>query len=596
MAAKLAKEEEEQKKKEKFQQKLKEVKERYQLNNVLQPPLQGSSQHRSWHRSNYYNVGTEEARPWNHNNKEGKSATWHAHEPPNFQRWASNEFLGRRNESQVGRSNKTWGCGAYDGNQQRRLPWLSSEGSSYGLYGQNNISRYAQKAQHKDFLGPHFFQTPPSPYGQTFNQFQGTRNNKGSHQEAGLQSEVTETDLNNSKKTFGSNTKLDKGCRWTPYSVAPGLHSDTHPNTSEKHHKAPKPQHEVTGSNRSSQPANEQGRFISSRLGEEDKVRHQTMPKSNLSHRSDGSSKGNSSQISGNLNSTSGLSSQKTNKKLFSSSASGARSGSQHNKASSEDLPLAKPTGNQRRPKESVRSLQSKQERHLPESLNVARQIVSEKRDSLSSSVYNRGKVTHPKEEQLKEQGHNQTEANKEKICCHDSAKPPSPVTHSTEKPVLQIITSSTESSEPAESVGNHQEDGKKEEKQPSVVPHEAMQVTEAGQSSESDTPRSGEANTACGTNILTLSKLDLPTVLKRDLTKHISSKSKTAAHEPNLNIARRVRHLSESRRSDTEKDFGLKPTVRQLISSSGSGRNVNWDQVYQEVRKKQDKGKGMPR
>lgn len=596
MVAKLAKEEEQQKKKEKFEQRLKEVKARYQLKNVLQPPLQGSSQHRSWHRSNYYNVSAEEARPWNHNNKEGKSATWHAQEPPNFQKWASNEFLSRRNESQIGRSNKTWGFGAYDGNQQSRLPWLSNEGSSYGLYGQNNISRYAQKTQHKGFLGPNLFQTPSSSYAQDFSPFQGTGNKKGSQQEAGLQSEVTETDLNSRKKTFGSNTKLDKGCRWTPYSVTPGLQSD-HPNTSEKHHKAPKAQKpEVLGSNRNSQPGNEQGRFISSRLGEEDKVRHQTMPKSNISHRSDNSTKGNSSQIGESLNSTSGPSSQKANKKLLNSSVSGARSGAQHNKACSEDLPLAKPTGNQRGPKESVRSLQSKQERHLPGSPSIARQVVSEQNDSLSSSVYNRGKMTHAKEEQQKEQGHNQTEANKEKSCCHNSAKPPSPVAHRTEKSALQIITSTTESSEAVESVGNYQEESKKEEKQTSVVPHEAMQVTEAGQSSESDTSRSGEANTVSGTNILTLSKLDLPTVLKRDLTKHISSKSKTATHEPNLNIARRVRNLSESRRSDTEKDFGLKPTVRQLISSSGSGRNVNWDQVYQEVRKKQDKGKGMPR
>ncbi|KAK7904539.1 hypothetical protein WMY93_017146 [Mugilogobius chulae] len=78
-----------------------------------------------------------------------------------------------------------------------------------------------------------------------------------------------------------------------------------------------------------------------------------------------------------------------------------------------------------------------------------------------------------------------------------------------------------------------------------------------------------------CSTwGVLGVSKLDLPPVLKRDLTKHmISNKAKSAASlEPNLNIARR------------------------LISSSGSRRNVNWDQVYHEVRKKQDKGKGMPR
>ncbi|XP_077587843.1 zinc finger protein 106 [Stigmatopora nigra] len=90
------------------------------------------------------------------------------------------------------------------------------------------------------------------------------------------------------------------------------------------------------------------------------------------------------------------------------------------------------------------------------------------------------------------------------------------------------------------------------------------------------------------------VTELDLPPVLKRDLTKRMGSK--TGGLEPNLNHARRIRNLSELRRSDGEKDSGIKPTVRQLISSAGSRRKVNWDQVYQEVRKKQDKGKGMPR
>ncbi|MGH0114479.1 UNVERIFIED_CONTAM: hypothetical protein FKN15_018798 [Acipenser sinensis] len=83
----------------------------------------------------------------------------------------------------------------------------------------------------------------------------------------------------------------------------------------------------------------------------------------------------------------------------------------------------------------------------------------------------------------------------------------------------------------------------------------------------------------------------------KEDLTRHITSKNKTGSHEPNLNIARRIRDISGSRKNDSDKESGLKPTLRQLISSSGSCRNVDWDQVYQQVsRKKQEQGKGMPR
>ncbi|NXH11198.1 ZN106 protein, partial [Bucco capensis] len=93
------------------------------------------------------------------------------------------------------------------------------------------------------------------------------------------------------------------------------------------------------------------------------------------------------------------------------------------------------------------------------------------------------------------------------------------------------------------------------------------------------------------------LSKLGLPASLQRDLSRHISLKSKVGTHlpEPNLNNARRIRNVSGHRRSETEKESGLKPTLRQILSASR--RNVNWDQVIQQVtKKKQELGKGLPR
>ncbi|NWS72011.1 ZN106 protein, partial [Crotophaga sulcirostris] len=93
------------------------------------------------------------------------------------------------------------------------------------------------------------------------------------------------------------------------------------------------------------------------------------------------------------------------------------------------------------------------------------------------------------------------------------------------------------------------------------------------------------------------LSKLGLPASLQRDLTRHISLKSKAGTHlpEPNLNNARRIRNVSGHRRGETEKESGLKPTLRQILSASR--RNVNWDQVIQQVtKKKQELGKGLPR
>ncbi|XP_074249902.1 zinc finger protein 106 isoform X2 [Saimiri boliviensis] len=93
------------------------------------------------------------------------------------------------------------------------------------------------------------------------------------------------------------------------------------------------------------------------------------------------------------------------------------------------------------------------------------------------------------------------------------------------------------------------------------------------------------------------LSKLGFPASLQRDLTRHISLKSKTGVHlpEPNLNSARRIRNISGHRKSETEKESGLKPTLRQILNASR--RNVNWEQVIQQVtKKKQELGKGLPR
>ncbi|XP_034968144.1 zinc finger protein 106 isoform X1 [Zootoca vivipara] len=93
------------------------------------------------------------------------------------------------------------------------------------------------------------------------------------------------------------------------------------------------------------------------------------------------------------------------------------------------------------------------------------------------------------------------------------------------------------------------------------------------------------------------LSKLGFPASLQRDLTWRTNLKSKTGSHlpEPNLNSARRIRNVSGHRKSEAEKESGLKPTLRQIISVSR--RNVNWEQVIQQVtKKKQELGKGLPR
>lgn len=593
-AAKLAEEEKERKRKEEFQKRLIELKGRFRQDHGLQSPSQGYSESNhcySWHRGQQYNGSRGEMRPWHHD-KQGKSATWHAQEPPNLQKWASEEFFQRKNDH-VGRSSSTWGHGAFYGGEQSRLPWLSSGGSSFGLYGQNNISNYARP---QSLMG-RSFPAPPRLYAQSFNRIPSTCADKGDHRDAGLKhgevpSSESEHNNNKSSKTFGSNPKLDKGCRWSPYPVTSAPHSEAHPTTLEKHHKMPKLQKQDQAAEVRSQPEQRPGHLISS---EEEIGRHQikTTPKPKDKNVS---SKGSISQRD-----ASGPTSQTPIKPLLDvdwrkSSVPGLSSGAPQSKASSQALSQAKPTGKQLK-NPPVGPLQSRQERHLPESLKTAKQAAFEKKSSLD-----RVKATQLITEELPaDQGQSRVGVNKENNYGPNPVKPAPPKAFKPDK----VAPPSTDSGQFLQSlqvststkVQDDEGDMKKVEDQTcSVVPEEAMQVTEAGESSGSNTSGGGETQTVSCSNASALSKLNLPSVLKRDLTKHISSKSKAGAHEPNLNHARRVRNHSGSRRSDTEKDSGIKPTVRQLISSSGSRRSVNWEQVYQEVRKKQDKGKGMPR
>uniref|UniRef100_A0A671WWW9 Zinc finger protein 106 n=1 Tax=Sparus aurata TaxID=8175 RepID=A0A671WWW9_SPAAU len=622
-AAKLAQEEEERKRKEEFQRRLKEAKEHYQRNCGWQHPTQGfngSTQQSSWYRGNRYNARPGEAQPWH--NKQGKSATWHAQEPPNYQKWASGEFTSGSLHSQEGWGNKQW-----DQGQRSRLPWLSNGGSSNGVYGRNNISQCQQRSRPLSLLGPPPLYPPaPTFFARALNQFQNPGNGQVVQQDDGLQNgegQTAEPDHNCSKssKTFGSNPKLDKACRWSPYPVTKGFesapHKDTLPNSPESHPSVPKPQWqdkapESSAFKRQSRPEQRPGQLNSSGQSVEDKGKHKTNPQIKPRDRSSSGSRSGSTQGDGCQNSASGSSNQKASKPVAQKNRTifglniGAKPSKASNQANAQSKSTPKPSGVS---PQAVGPLQSRQERQLPETFWKARQTVLEKRSSLEISRSNRMETSlHIVEEQQRDHAQSQIGVNKENSCRQNATKPNLPDLVRPEKPSmesadssqflqsLQVSTSTMESSEPAASSREDEENSKKEKETCSAAADETMQAVEAGQSSESDTSRSGEAQPASGSNASSLSKLDLPPVLKRDLTKHISSKSKTLSLEPNLNIARRVRNLSESKRSDTEKDSGLKPTVRQLISASGSRRNVNWEQVYQEVRKKQDKGKGMPR
>ncbi|XP_038185346.1 zinc finger protein 106 isoform X3 [Arvicola amphibius] len=117
------------------------------------------------------------------------------------------------------------------------------------------------------------------------------------------------------------------------------------------------------------------------------------------------------------------------------------------------------------------------------------------------------------------------------------------------------------------------------------------------GTSLDAELQKSDNSSQPPGTLLPELSKLGFPASLQRDLTRHISLKSKTGTHlpEPNLNSARRIRNISGHRKNEAEKESGLKPTLRQILNASR--RNVNWEQVIQQItKKKQELGKGLPR
>ncbi|XP_005068557.1 zinc finger protein 106 isoform X1 [Mesocricetus auratus] len=130
------------------------------------------------------------------------------------------------------------------------------------------------------------------------------------------------------------------------------------------------------------------------------------------------------------------------------------------------------------------------------------------------------------------------------------------------------------------------------------VKPHAPFETESfEGTSLDAELQKGDISNQPPGTLLPELSKLGFPASLQRDLTRHISLKSKTGAHlpEPNLNSARRIRNISGHRKNETEKESGLKPTLRQILNASR--RNVNWEQVIQQVtKKKQELGKGLPR
>ncbi|KAM8834179.1 zinc finger protein 106 [Synchiropus picturatus] len=530
-AAKMSKEEEEHRKREEFKQRLKETKGFYQ-NQWAQPQGFRAGHHKSWNRT--YQYSDREQQHWM-NHKHGKSATWHAQAPPNYVTMSS------RGNGGNSLGHRQWSQGNSFGGGRGRLPWLSNGGSNYGLYGRNNVMLYPENNSKPSTLFTSSAYPPPKHLFASDNQAQKPDNQQKSQAQTASQTTVSDHSSVKDSKKSGSNPKLDKACRWSPY-PDPKDHKDAKSHSAERHPKAQKSQKQdppAKAETLKKQWATTTDRLTASGQSEEDKGACKKK------HNRDKVNECNSSSLKDGLRLPASI--QKMKK----------QSAPEDGKCTS--MPKEKQNPSPAKP--------SSQKKAPLLGTMEPEQDVKEK----------------PKTVVLKT---TESLLNQE-IRCGQSAPKMSEATKSSDRESSQCfespVTVTVATSEPA---------GPSKEEQPLAdVSGEVVQPEDAKMSSESDASRSDEAASAAQGS----SKKDLLPILKRDLNK-MSTKSKTGSHEPNLNIARRVRDIGELRRSDSDKDSGLKPTVRQLISSSGSRRNVNWEQVYQELRKKQDKGKGMPR
>ncbi|RVE56877.1 hypothetical protein OJAV_G00210690 [Oryzias javanicus] len=734
-AAKAANKEEKRRKKENFQQKLQEAKERYRLECVWQAPLQGHCHQFSW----YQNQAQVDPHI-----KRGKGATWHAQAPPDLQKWASGDLTCEGMKQPGGGSSKTWGHDAFHRGQQNYLPWLSSGGSSHGLYGHNNINTTFRPRPQRNKGPPSFFQSPAGWFMQTPNQPQSF--DRTTQQDPGARGAGSE----HSSRPNGSNPVSDKGCRWSPYPATATHQTEAHPHAPEisklkqektaetcafvprrcektgghlrKVESAPRDESRVSGFHREASVSNQQadgkissalrgGAQLKKAAGQAPSLpnpRSKAIPESTAAQKTGsqrlvsesstaakqkGSQRPVPKSSSASLqtrsrrpipDSSAAAQQMESQRPVSESSSTTFQTGSQKaipesspdpqqmesQRPVSESSSTTFQTGSQKAiPESSPDPQQMKSQRPVPESSNATLPVGSQRPISES---FIPSKQTGPQRPLLESSTAPQQMGSQRPVPEYstttlqvESQKPISefstaawqkgsqrPISeHSTadrqtgsQRPIphsspAALQTGSKKSCARSSEGTNSEIPGHRKETRkffnsakpdtsdlagplesaapPSDSSLQSLQVTtsvldslgptgsvreeeegvrdeavESGQSSNPDAAGSAEA----ASNTPHSSKPYLPHVLKWDLSKHINSKNKAGGHEPNLNIARRVRNLSGSRKREADRDSGLKPTVRQLLNGSGSRRCVNWEQLYDELRKKQDKGKGMPR
>ncbi|KAL7862038.1 hypothetical protein SRHO_G00134790 [Serrasalmus rhombeus] len=521
----------------------------------------------------------------NWNCRQNRSATWHAEGPPDLQRWGS---LSGRGGSLHNQGN-LWGgrqinYGGFSPQQKNQQSWPNKEGNQ-GHYERNLNWQSSSKAVPSKIL-PH-----QKPHNNFENQKKGYQGQEGSSGE------------NDHNK--GKGPKPDKSNRWAPYPPAklgdPSSQTDTQPPAEKMHFR----------SSENGKAAQSQPDLGSSLQGTSEALHEEQQQRKQSTTSSKSSGKINSHSQTSASSSSSSLSTHKTERPTKHSDKRGsANAGFVTNvsRAASQDSLSSKASKHSHSGSQTPRDVSSgaEQERLLSEMLRNAKESFLDKQGceeksasegclkeaklhikDLESSELNREKGQFESKRKSKEhsrKGKEFADRNIQQSLRTEAAALSNKPTLSLQS--LQVSTSTMDRED-------EEECGEREDS----IQDQAMQAVDEALCSDSEGSRSSHLQSVAGCSVPPLSKLALPACLKRDLNRHISTKGKAVAHEPNLNIARRIRNVSGTRKSESEKDTGLKPTLRQLISSSASRRNVNWDQVYQEVhRKKQEQGKGMPR
>lgn len=547
--------------------------------NFPQMPKRGRGS--EWQNSRF---SSPECNKWFNPSRQVRCATWHAEGPPDFQKWGS---YGRQGGSLHNQGN-VWGgkqgkYGFCPPHLRQQFPWNNSR---------VNVPWGQCIPSHK------FFTSSTREHQKTPNRFENQTQSEQSLEESG------DHDPNK-----GKGQKAEKAYRWAPYPSAklgdPSSQTNPHPPLDKSDVKSPE--------NLNAQSYNKGSQDMERKSKSDHKRWHHktTFYEESNSMEQKISSKNVSGCSKDSFSSTSTTRRTETPTKLSENCSKRPLK-----KAGSQDSVSSKSSKHSHSSSEIPQhgSSSAQQDRLLSEMLRKAKETLLDRNTSIDtpgpdscligsnnmqveSSELNKNQALHESKKKLQKNRGQETHGFDRRVSS-DQEQLTSTETNIQISNVRSECRSYLQSLQVSTSTIDHEDEedsGEMEENPHIPVQDQVMETLDEGLCLVGEGSHSNPSQQTASDSVPSLSTLALPACLQRDLNRHMGTKVKAASHEPNLNNARRVRNVSDMRKNEAEKDSGLKPTLRQLISSSGSRRNVNWDQVYQEVNRKKQ-GKGLPR